>query len=451
MFWLVNERLFVYTEGMSSGVVDQLRAAIDALAAAEIVGSSQREDVAALWCELARLEAQVARRIAEFDRSVEWSVDGARSAAGWLVAKARAGSGEAHHRVKGARQIAEMPVAAGAWESGAISSRHVDALTRVRHAAGADEYFAVFEPVLVEVAKTGRPEDVASSGQQWRDALDSHLDRDGANRRDGKRSDRNRIDFSRSLHGVGFLKGKFDVETTELVGTALSRCYQQLHAEHDERPPDEQRADAFAAICRFYLDHQGRGANRPHMIVTVDAATLAGEAVGTCETISGYRISPETARRLACDAIVQRIVIDAEGVPLDMGRAERTFTADQYRAIMIRDGGCRFPGCDARPEQCEAHHALVFWEDGGLTDLANGLAVCRGRGHHRMIHEGGWSVEGDPNGELTFLDPDGNGHGTTRPRNLPPPLPTRLGNEITHVRVRADALRVRIAEPCRAR
>jgi hypothetical protein len=416
------------------------------LAAAEIIGFSQREDVAALWREMARLDAQFARRIGEFDRAAEWSADGARSAAGWLVAKMRAGSGEAHHRVKVARQIAEMPVSRAAWDSGAISSRHVDALTRVRHTADADGYFAVFEPVLVEVAKTGRPEDVVSSGQQWRDALDSHLDRDGSNARDAKTHGRRGLDFSKSLDGVGFLKGTFDVEDTELVDTALRRCYQQHHAENDPRSPRQQRADAFVELCRESLDRQGRGANRPHMIVTVDAATLAGEAIGTCETISGYRISPETARRLACDAIVQRIVVNADGVPLDMGRAERTFTPDQYRAIMIRDGGCRFPGCDEKPEQCEAHHALVFWEGGGLTDLANGLAVCRGRGHHRMIHEGGWSVEGDPSGELTFLDPDGNPHGTTRPRNLPPPLPTRLGNEITQIRARTDALRVRIAQ-----
>ena len=439
-FLVVIEHMFVYDESMTSGAVDNLRAAIDELAAAEIVGFSQREDVAALWCELARLDAQFARRVGALDRSVEWSADGARSAAGWLVAKARAGSGEAHHRVKVARQVAEMPVARAAWESGAISSGHVGVLTRVRHAADADEFFAVFEPVLVDVAKKGRPEDVASSGQQWRDALDSHLDRDGANRRDGKRADRNRVDFSKSLHGVGFLKGKFDVETAELVGTALSRSYQQLHAEHDERPPDEQRADAFAAICRFYLDRQGRGANRPHVIVTVDAATLAGEAVGRCETISGYRISPETARRIACDAIVQRVVLDADGVPLEMGRAERTFTPDQYRAIMVRDGGCRFPGCHVGPEGCEAHHAIVFWEDGGLTDVANGLAACHGRGHHRLIHEGGWRIEGDPNGEVTFFDPGGHAHGSTRPRTLPPPLLTRSGNEITQAQHRARAL-----------
>jgi hypothetical protein len=66
---------------MTSVAVETLRAAIDELAAAEIVGVSQREDVAALWCELARLDAQFARRVGEFDRSAEWSADGARAAA----------------------------------------------------------------------------------------------------------------------------------------------------------------------------------------------------------------------------------------------------------------------------------------------------------------------------------------------------------------------------------
>jgi Domain of unknown function (DUF222) len=425
---------------MTSRVVDDLRAAIDELAGAEIVGLSQREDLAALWCELARLEAQFARRLGEFDRSVEWSVDGARSAASWLIAKGRAGSGDAHHRVKVARQIAGMPVAWAAWESGAINSRHVDALTRIRHSADADEYFASFEPALVDVARTDRPEDVAATGQQWRDALDSHLNRDGANRRDDKDHEHRKCNFSKSLHGVGFLNGRLYVEGTEILDTALKRSYQQHHAENDPRTPAQQRADALVELGRFYLDHQGRGANRPHLIVTVDAETLSGEAVGRCETISGYRISPDTARRLACDSIVQRILVNAAGVSLEMGRAERTFTPDQYRAIMTRDGGCRFPGCTAKPAECEAHHAMIHWEDGGPTDISNGLGICKGAGHHRMIHEGGWTIEGDPNGEVTFYDLDGNPQGSSRPRNQPPPIPTCIGNEITRALERARAL-----------
>ena len=99
------------------------------------------------------------------------------------------------------------------------------------------------------------------------------------------------------------------------------------------------------------------------------------------------------------------------------------------------------PGCDAGPEDCEAHHAVIHWEAGGPTDLANGLAVCRGSGHHRLIHEGGWTITGDPNGEITFHDPDGNQRGTSRPRKRPPPIPTRTGTEITRAQERAHELR----------
>ena len=174
--------------------------------------------------------------------------------------------------------------------------------------------------------------------------------------------------------------------------------------------------------------------------MAVDPATYSGEAVGLCETFSGHRLHPDTLRRLACDAFIQRIVLDADGVPLDLGRAERTFTPDQYRAIMVRDGGCRMPGCDAGPEDCEAHHAVIHWEAGGPTDLANGLAVCKGAGHHRLIHEGGWTITGDPNGEVTFHDPDGNPRGTSRPRKRRPPIPTRTGTDITLAQQRARDL-----------
>jgi hypothetical protein len=432
--------VFDYDRDVTTGAVEMLRAAIDDLAEAEIRGSSQRDDLADLWREMARLDAQFARRFEEFDHSAEWSVEGARSAAGWLVAKVRAASGEAHHRVNVARRAAAMPIATAAWQQGSVSSRHVDAMTGIRRAAKADAEFAVFEPALVELARTGRPEDVGDLGRQWLEALDDHLNRDRTKRQCNRQHARRNVDFSRTLDGVGILDGRFDAEGAEIVGTAIRRRYDQAHVAGDVRSPGQQRADALVEICRRDLDHQQRGTNRPHIVVAVDAETLAGEAVGRCETISGYRVSPETLRRIACDAIVQRIVVNSEGVPLDMGRATRTFTPDQYRAIMLRDGGCRFPGCDAGPDQCEVHHAMTHWEGGGETDLANGLAACRGPGHHRLIHEGGWTLTGDPNGEISFFDPDGKCHGTTRPRNVPPPIPTRIGNEIAGARRRVDEL-----------
>jgi hypothetical protein len=422
---------------MTSVVIERLREVVGELAAEAVCGASQRDEVAALWVEMTRLDAQFARRLAELDRSAEWSVDGARSAAGWLAANVRAASGEAHHRVKIARQTAAMPVASTAWERGEIGSRHVDALARVRSAANADAEFAVFEPTLTDVARQGRPEDVANVGAQWRDALESHLGRDGAEHRDRGHEQRG-VHFSRSLDGVGVIDGTFDVEGAETIERGLNRSYERAHAAGDPRSPAQQRADAMVEIFRHYLDGRPRGTNRPHLMLLADTATLSGEAVGTCETLSGYRLHPGTLRRLACDAIIQRVVLDTDGVPLEMGRATRTFTSDQYRAIMVRDGGCRWPRCDARPDDCEAHHG-DFWEHGGLTDIANGIAHCRGSGHHRMLHEGGYTVTGDPNGELTYWDPDGNVYGTSRPRKAPPPILTRAGTEIERARQRALA------------
>ena len=226
-----------------SGGVEQLRAAIDALAQADVVGVVQRDDLAELWREMARLEAQFARRLAELDTSVEWSVDGSRSAAGWLVANLRVASGEAHHRVKVARQAAQMPITTAAWQEGRISSRHVDALTRVRNGAKADAEFAVFEPALVDVALEGRPEDVANVGRQWRDALDSHLDRDGSDQGSPASTTAGRANFSRSIDGLGFLDATFDTEGAEIVDTALE-------AQLRTQPPGGRPAIARPAASR---------------------------------------------------------------------------------------------------------------------------------------------------------------------------------------------------------
>src|SRR4051812_13901098 len=313
---------------MELGGAEQWRAANDALATTDVVGTSQRDEIVALFRERARLDAQIARRVAEFDKSVEWSVDGARSTAGWLVAKLRLATGEAHHHVRIAREIAQMPVANAAWQEGRINSRHVDALTSIRHAADADAEFAAFEQYLVNVGLEGRPEDVAKVGRKWRDALDDDRDRDGGSAKQKKDAEheRRRANFSRTLNGIGILDGTFDTEGAEIIETALRRCYERNHCAEDPRTPTQQRADAIVDVCRHYLDHQDRGVNRPHLIVALDDATLAGEGVGRCETLGGYQLHPETVRRLACDAFIQRIVLDSKGVPLDMGRATRTFT-----------------------------------------------------------------------------------------------------------------------------
>ncbi|MEX2529378.1 MAG: HNH endonuclease, partial [Gemmatimonadota bacterium] len=113
----------------------------------------------------------------------------------------------------------------------------------------------------------------------------------------------------------------------------------------------------------------------------------------------GTRVSAETSRRLACDASVVRVTHAADGSILDLGRKTRTLSPALRRALEIRDGGCRFPGCGLR--FTEGHH-IVHWENGGETRLSNLVSLCRR--HHRAVHEEGFRVQVFSDGRLRFLD-----------------------------------------------
>jgi hypothetical protein len=399
------------------GPVAQLVAALDELASEEISGHSVRDDVLALEQARARLDAEVARRLREFDQSCEWSVDGSKSAAAFLQRHTRCASGEAHARVRVAREVAGLDDTVAAWSEGIVTTRHVEAIARARHSARANTEFDEFAPALAAVARAGSPDDVARTARQWRDALDADLGRDGA-AIEQQQHERRRFDFSRSIDGMGFGLISLDPTGAEFVETALRRAYEALHTTADDRTPAQQRADALVEICRRYTEGLSGRTNLPSLLMIVDEATLEGNTVGECRLASGARISPETARRLRCDANVQRVSLDADAVPLALGRATRTFTPDQFRYFVVRDAHCRGPGCQVAAAHCEAHHLDEWHRDDGPTDVDNGALFCRGH-CHRMLHEGGWSVRGDPNGTLDFYDRNGTHLGSSTPAARP--------------------------------
>ncbi len=417
--------------------------ALDELAADDVAGVAQRDVLALLDRARARLDAETSRRLGELDRQGEHRALGYRSAAGFLMGRMRCARHEAYRRVRVARHVEGMPELGALWARGAITSTHVDAAARIRHGAGADEAFAQFESSLGRIATVGQPEDVVDSGRAWREALDDHLDRDGSETLAGSLRDRQLATFARSIDDMGFLQATFDPEGAMIVSRAVELAYERGHRAGDPRRPQRQRADAIVEICTAYLAGSPRTGNRPHVLVVTDAATLAGEQVGRAHSADGTRLSAETIRRLACDAFVQQILGGNDGVPLAMGRAARLFTPDQYRAMVVRDFGCRGPGCQAGPNECEAHHLDEWTSDHGPTDLANGALFCRGH-CHRQLHEGGWTVTGDANGRLEFRDRDGNHLGSSDPRVAPESIPTKRGTaralEHGAIRARVDAL-----------
>jgi hypothetical protein len=104
-----------------------------------------------------------------------------------------------------------------------------------------------------------------------------------------------------------------------------------------------------------------------------------------------------------CEGGTVAIVFDDHGNPLDVGREQRLFTKAQRTALGVRDGGCRFPGCEKPPSWTEAHHTHYWARDKGRTDIAKGILLCRY--HHMLIHNKGWEIIRDKDGEYWLKPP----------------------------------------------
>ena len=82
-------------------------------------------------------------------------------------------------------------------------------------------------------------------------------------------------------------------------------------------------------------------------------------------------------------------MLTQHGVLLEMGRSRRIANKHQTIALIARDGGCSFPGCDHPPEWCERHH-IVPWLENGATEFSNLTLLCSYH-HHNFLNRG-WQV-----------------------------------------------------------
>ena len=186
--------------------------------------------------------------------------------------------------------------------------------------------------------------------------------------------------------------------------------------DHQREHPHPTNADAFCAMAETALARGPtpmRGPERHQLTVDVDLDSLVHDDRGAVHVRDGPALAPETARRLGCDASLVSIG-SSGGETLSVGRRTRSIPPQIRRALEARDRGCRFPSCDHR-RWVDGHH-IRHWAEGGETSLENLVTLCRH--HHRLVHEGGFSVRRTAAGELEFRRPDG--------RVIPPspPLPT---------------------------
>jgi hypothetical protein len=230
---------------------------------------------------------------------------------------------------------------------------------------------------------------------QWRETADAER----ATEDEERRFERRRLHLSAALDGMVRVDGELDPSTGQTVITAL-RAVEDADVRSragsgtdDARAPAQRRADALGEICRQWLDLAERplvSGERPHVVVTMDIASLERRAGRLLDLEDVGRIDGETARQLACDANVSRVITDAASQPLDVGRKAKVVPPALRRAVAVRDGGCAFPGCDRPSSWCDAHH-VDHWADGGTTSIDNLVLLCRR--HHRLVHHRRFTVQ----------------------------------------------------------
>jgi hypothetical protein len=275
--------------------------------------------------------------------------------------------------------------------------------------------YATNEPTLLETAGAHTPDDFGVVARKWRECADDALASEDA----AVVHERRTFHVAKGLHGAGILAGELDPEGTEALLDALD-----LIAPPDpeglpegKRSVAQRRADGLVDLARAYLrSRQDAGKPDVGVHVVVDHDTLNGHDLSDralesvrCALDRFGIIPAETARRLACDCHIGRVILDAHGDVLDLGRSQRLPNRALRRALEIRDHGCVWPGCDRPGRWCDAHH-LHWWEHGGPTNLDNTCLLCRR--HHIHVHELGWTIERDANGNTDY-------------RVTPPPPDTR--------------------------
>ena len=300
-----------------------------------------------------------------------------------------------------------LPNTAAALAAGEIGPAQVRVITETMGAIPTDVSATDRDAAEAELARHARSFNSTSLHRIGQHIL-AHLDPDGPEPRDepqqapaaGELRLWDRRDGRLGLEG--YLEAEHRAAFRALIDQ-LAAPRPSADAIPDERTTPQRNADALLEICglaRAAQDCPSTAGEPPHLTVTIDWDALrTGLGVATLDY--GTHISAAQARQWACDAKIIPVVLGGKSEPLDVGRAMRTVPLSIRRALVARDRGCAFPGCDRPPGMCQAHHAR-HWIDNGETSVENCVLLCET--HHRHVHHTGWDILID-HGHVEFIPP----------------------------------------------
>ncbi|MBX9244177.1 DUF222 domain-containing protein [Actinotalea ferrariae] len=351
-----------------------------------------------------------------------WRGRGDPTFASWRARTSRAGARPVLAQLRQADTAALLPRLGAAAREGAVTADHMEALARVVSDAAAPVQDALAQPeVQEELLAVASRVDAGTFGRAAA-RIAARLDPRGLERSHQAQRAARYLHVTDAADGTR-VSGLLDRMAGHRLRLALEAVSPRPAAD-DERTSEQRRADALDVLAEAVLADPrtaGGAAVRPHVSfhmsestwaairaerraraaedarsagpdgadggVDSDAGNGAAASAPPVEPVTlddGTPVPPSEVARALCDCEFTRMVIDADGVPLDIGRARRTYTGAHRRAVVARDRGCGWAGCDAQARWCEVHHIRWWDRDDGPTSVENGVLLCTF--HHHEVH-----------------------------------------------------------------
>ena len=382
----MTQRAQVMTEG-----AERVEHAESATELARVPTEHLEAEITSLASRIAADECRWLQLVAEFDRREAWRAWGCVSIVHWLGWHCGIDPRAARERVRVARSLVQNEAIREAFAAGDLSYSKVRAITRVATPAT--------ERDLVAMARTATAAQIERSVAAYRRILDPSREAAAQRAYVRRRVDR--------FTDVGGFCAR--LSTTHDDGRAFDGALDQLTEGSlrlrplaDGETIANRRADVLVEVVvraaqgdvgttdGEVIDGEATApippAERHLVVVNVDASVLASDRGAICEVDGGPGLAAETARRIACDAEVVKVVKGYDGAIVGVGRSVRRPPRWLRRRLHARDQGCRFPGCGER-RVVSAHH-VQHWSRGGPTSRPRGRdgdetgrvrEGCRGR------------------------------------------------------------------------
>lgn len=284
------------------------------------------------------------------------------------------------------RLLREAPALAEAFDAGGLSAAAagivVDGLRHIPH-----ERRAEVEADLLPIARDG---DLAALRRAVTRAI-SREDHRSLVDRERRRHARRSCRITEAEDDALVVHARLYGADKETVRTAFD-AFARFSGSDDRRTSDHRLADAMVQLCLVALragDAPTQHGVRPHVSVLVDADTLQRQT-GLVETARSGPLPVESLSWLFQDCSVTRIELDPDRVPTEIGQTMRTPSTALWRALVARDRGCTWQGCDAPPAWCQVAHGIIPWHLSGTLKLSDAALLCHR--HHRLFDQGGWRM-----------------------------------------------------------